>query len=44
MAKNTGQSVKKIEQDMERDYWLDANEAKKYGLVDKIINTLPKKS
>ncbi|HSX44761.1 MAG TPA: ATP-dependent Clp protease proteolytic subunit [Candidatus Saccharimonadales bacterium] len=44
MAKNTNQSVKKIEQDMERDYWLDANEAKKYGVVDKIIEQLPKKA
>lgn len=37
MAENTGQSIKKIESDMERDYWMDADEAKKYGLVDKII-------
>lgn len=40
MAKNTGQSIKKIEQDMERDYWLDADEAKKYGVVDKVISSL----
>ncbi|HLC91596.1 MAG TPA: ATP-dependent Clp protease proteolytic subunit, partial [Candidatus Saccharimonadales bacterium] len=40
MAKNTGQSIKKIEQDMERDYWLDADEAKKYGVVDKVITSL----
>ncbi len=40
MAKNTGQSVKKIEQDMERDYWLTADEAKKYGVVDKVITSL----
>lgn len=38
MAKNTGQSVKKIETDMERDFWMSAEEAKKYGLVDKVIN------
>ena len=37
MAKNTGQSVKKIEADMERDFWMSAEEAKKYGLVDKVI-------
>ncbi|MBI1952455.1 ATP-dependent Clp protease proteolytic subunit [Candidatus Saccharibacteria bacterium] len=37
MAKNTGQSVKKIESDMERDFWMSADEAKKYGLVDKVI-------
>jgi ATP-dependent Clp protease protease subunit len=39
MAKNTGQTVKKIEDDMERDYWLTADEAKKYGLVDRVITT-----
>src|SRR3990167_2952083 len=37
MAKNTGQTVKKIEADMERDFWMSAEEAKKYGLVDKVI-------
>ncbi|MDO8591564.1 MAG: ATP-dependent Clp protease proteolytic subunit [bacterium] len=37
MAKNTGQSIKKIETDMERDFWMSADEAKKYGLVDKVI-------
>ena len=37
MAKNTGQSLKKIETDMERDFWMSAEEAKKYGLVDKVI-------
>jgi ATP-dependent Clp protease, protease subunit len=43
MAKNTGQTVKKIESDMERDYWLSAEEAKAYGLVDAVITTPPKK-
>lgn len=42
MAKNTGQPVKKIEQDMERDYWLSAEESKKYGVVDAVITTPPK--
>ena len=37
MAKNTSQSLKKIEADMERDFWMSAEEAKKYGLVDKVI-------
>lgn len=41
MAKNTGQKVEKIHEDMERDKWLTADEAKKYGLVDAII-TSPK--
>ncbi len=43
MAKNTGQKLEKIHTDMERDKWLTADEAKKYGIVDKIITTTPKK-
>jgi ATP-dependent Clp protease protease subunit len=42
MAKNTGQKVEKIHEDMERDKWLTADEAKKYGIVDKIITTPPR--
>jgi ATP-dependent Clp protease protease subunit len=37
MAKNTGQSFKKIEQDSERDYYMSALEAKEYGLIDKVV-------
>lgn len=37
MAKHTGQNVKKIEQDTDRDYFMTPDEAKKYGLIDKII-------
>ena len=37
LAKNTNQDIKKIEEDTERDYFLDANEALDYGLIDKII-------
>lgn len=37
MAKNTGQTVKRIQSDMERDYWMTAEESLEYGLVDKII-------
>lgn len=44
MAKNTGQKVERIHEDMERDKWLTAEEAKKYGIVDDIINTPPKAS
>jgi ATP-dependent Clp protease protease subunit len=45
MAKNTGQKPSKIHEDMERDKWLTASEAKKYGIVDAIINdiTVPQK-
>lgn len=38
MARNTGQTFKKITEDMERDYWMTADEAKKYGVVDKVIS------
>jgi ATP-dependent Clp protease, protease subunit len=39
MAKNTGQKLDKIHVDMERDFWMTAQEAVKYGLVDKVIDT-----
>lgn len=39
LAKNTGQSISKIEKDVDRDYWMSADEAKKYGLVDKVIDS-----
>ena len=42
MAKNTGQTVAQVHEDMERDRWMTATEAHKYGLVDKIITTPPK--
>jgi len=37
LAKNTGQTLKKVTQDTERDNFLTATEAKKYGIIDKII-------
>lgn len=37
LAKNTGQKLSKIEKDVDRDYWMSAEEAVKYGLIDKII-------
>lgn len=37
LAKNTGQPLKRIEKDSDRDYWMTAEESVKYGLVDKII-------
>lgn len=39
LAKNTGQPLKKIEQDVERDFWMSAAEAENYGLVDKVIDS-----
>lgn len=37
MAKNTGQTLSRIEKDVDRDYFMDADEAKKYGIIDKVI-------
>jgi len=37
LAKNTGQKLSKIKQDMERDYWMSPTEAKAYGLIDEVI-------
>lgn len=37
LSKHTGQKLKKIEEDSDRDYFMSAEEAKKYGVVDKII-------
>lgn len=37
LASHTGQPIKKIESDTDRDYYMSAEEAVKYGLVDKII-------
>jgi ATP-dependent Clp protease, protease subunit len=37
LAKNTGQSLTKIEKDVDRDFFMDADEAKKYGIIDKVL-------
>ena len=37
LAKHTGQSLARIEKDTDRDFWLSAEEAKAYGVVDEII-------
>jgi ATP-dependent Clp protease protease subunit len=37
MAKNTGQPLSRIELDVERDFFMTAEEGKKYGIVDKIL-------
>lgn len=37
LAKHTGQDLKQIEQDTDRDKFMSAEEAKKYGIIDKII-------
>ncbi len=37
LADASGQKIEKVAQDADRDYWMSADEAKKYGLVDEII-------
>ena len=37
LAKATGQTLAKVEKDVERDYFMSAEEAKKYGIVDEIF-------
>lgn len=37
LAKNTGQPLAKVEKDVDRDFFMDAEEAKKYGIIDKIL-------
>ncbi|MGH9378608.1 MAG: ATP-dependent Clp endopeptidase proteolytic subunit ClpP [Terriglobia bacterium] len=37
MVKHTGQSMEKIEHDVERDFWMTAEQAQEYGMVDEII-------
>ena len=38
LARHTGQSIDKIKQDTDRDYYLDASQAKAYGIVDEVLN------
>jgi ATP-dependent Clp protease protease subunit len=37
IAETTGQPIAKVEKDVDRDYYMSADEAKKYGLVDKVL-------
>lgn len=36
LSENTGKTIKQIEADADRDYWMNADEAKKYGIVDHV--------
>jgi ATP-dependent Clp protease, protease subunit len=38
ISEETGQDVKKVEKDTDRDYWMNAQEAQNYGLISKIIS------
>ena len=43
LASNTGQSLKKIEKDTDRDYIMTPEQALEYGMIDKIVTQLDKK-
>jgi ATP-dependent Clp protease protease subunit len=42
LAKHTGQDIAKVKEDTERDYFMAAEEAKEYGLVDEVISSAQK--
>ena len=44
LAANTGQTIEKISQDVERDYFMAAEEAKVYGVVDSVLTSRPEDS
>ncbi len=44
LASHTGQSLQKIAEDTERDFFMSAEDAKEYGLIDQVINRRPSAS
>lgn len=42
LARHTGKSIDKIKKDTDRDYFMDAEEARDYGLVDKVVTSMKK--
>lgn len=40
LAENCGQTFEKVMKDFDRDYWMDAEESKAYGIVDKVISKI----
>ena len=43
ISNHTGKTLKQVEKDCDRDYWLTSDEAKEYGLVDEVLVTNPRK-
>jgi ATP-dependent Clp protease protease subunit len=37
VAEHSGQTLEKVSKDMERDYFMTAEEAKEYGIIDKVL-------
>lgn len=44
LSRHTGQPLEKVAQDTDRDFFMSADEAKNYGLVDKVIQSVPGKN
>mgnify|MGYP002682664377 CR=1 FL=1 len=44
LAKHTGKSAKEVSKDKDRDYFMSAEEAAKYGLVDDVLGAAPGKA
>ena len=42
-SNHSGQAIDRVEEDLNRDYWMTAAEAKEYGLVDEVLLTNPRK-
>ena len=40
---HTGQALEKVKKDSDRDYFMSAEEAKQYGIVDSVVETIKKK-
>lgn len=43
IAFHCGQAFKKVEKDSDRDYWMTADEAKEYGIIDDVLDKNPRK-
>jgi ATP-dependent Clp protease, protease subunit len=43
ISEHTGQDIDKVAKDCDRDYWMSAQEAKEYGLVDEVLTVNPRK-
>ena len=42
ISKHSGQTMKKVTENSDRDYWMKAHEAKDYGMVDEVLESAPK--
>jgi ATP-dependent Clp protease protease subunit len=42
ISKHSGQNMKKVTENSDRDYWMKAEEAKAYGMVDEVLQNAPK--